>query len=283
MVNHIVFHEDCLRLFLKVRDLTRTVITPINPADSLQIFCATQLDFFSQRCITVSHLLKSGLFWDAEIVFRAAIESALKVLFVSVAQEPERSLRILEFREHLSQIAFFRFRSRASAGKPDGAGPGEIFSRLALSEDELAEHNRKWSKKERKALEQKWAFSEMIKELESVDVEGHKLSYLSNLVHSYGVASHFLHADQLAIDLSADREHRSPAVKQILEMLHFTEMLTRMVALLISCSAYVAFALGKKIDFMGCVKDLSLLNVTVENLRATLYDLERDLYHPGEN
>lgn len=283
MIDHKAFHEDCLDVFVKVRDLTRTVITPINPASPLHVFFATQLDFFSQRCITVSHLLRSGLFWDAEIVFRAAIESAIKILFVSAAPEPERSVRIQEYREHLGQVAMFRFRSRASAENKNGVGPEEIFSHLAMSEAELAEHNGRWSKKERKALEQKWAFAEIVKKLDGVDVGGHKLSYLSNLVHSYGVASHFLHADQLAIDLSADRECRSPAVKEILELLHFTEMLTRMVALLISCSAYVAFALGKKLDLAGCIKDLIPLNATVEDLRVILYDFERDLYHPGEN
>lgn len=282
MLDHKEFHENCLAVFVKTRALTREVILPVNPADPLQVFFATQLDFFSQRCITVSYILRSGLFWDAEIVFRSAIESAIKVLFVSSAPEPERSVRVQEYRDQLSQIATLRFRTRASAGKTNRVGPEAIFSHLAMSESELAEHNGRWTKKERKALEQKWAFSEMVKELEGVSIGGHKLSYLSNLVHSYGVASHFLHADQLAIDLSADREHRSPTVKEILELLHFTEMLTRMVALLISCSSYVAFALGKTVDLSDCIKELIPLNATVESLREALYESERDLYPTSE-
>jgi hypothetical protein len=282
MLDHVKFQEECLRVFVKARDQTRKAILPIDPLDQLQVFLATQLDFYSQRCITVSHLLRSGLFWDAEIVFRAAIESAVKTLFVSAAPEPERSARVKEFRDHLSQLATFRFRARASAGKTLEVGPEAMFSKLAMSHEERDVHNKRWTKQKRKALEQKWAFSEMVKKIENESVGGHKLSYLSNLVHSYGVASHFLHADQLALDLSADREHRPPATKEILELLHFTEMLTRMVAVLISSATYTTYALGREIDLKECVHDLIPLTNRVKSLREDLYQAERHLYPASE-
>lgn len=282
MLDHQKFHEECLGIFVRARDQTRNAILPINPKDKLQVFLATQLDFYSQRCITVSYLLRSGLFWDAEIVFRSAMESALKILFVSSAPEPERSLRVEEFRVHLSQVAIFRFRARASKGKTRKVGPEAIFSMLAMSQEERDAHNKKWTKQERKVLEKKWAFSEMVKELEGKAFGGHRLSYLSDLVHSYGVASHFLHADQLAIDLSADRELRLPEAKYILELLHFSEMLTRMIAVLISSSIYATYALAKEIDLRDCLRDLVPLTDTVEKIRGALYEQEQHLYSSGE-
>lgn len=278
MLDHQKFHDDCLSLFSKTRHQVRKALLPINPEHKLQVFLATQLDFYSQRCITVSYLLRSGLFWDAEIVFRSATESALKVLFVSAAPEPERSKRVEEFRERLTELASFRFRARASAGKEKKEGTNAIFSTLAMSVEERDRHNEKWTKQERKALEKKWAFVEMVKELQDVDVGLHRLAHLPDLVHSYGVASHFLHADQLAIDLSADRELRSRETKEILELLHFSEMLTRMVAVLISTSTYAAFALNKGMNLQDCVRDLVPLAANVETLRRALYEAERHLY-----
>lgn len=247
------FLADCLALFANVRDCTRTFLVPIDPDNGLHVFVASQLDFYTQRCIATSSLLQADLLWDAEIVFRSAIEAALKVWFVAAAPEPERLVRVREFREHLSEVAVYRFRTRASAGHIVKSGPEAMASMLAMSEDERDVHRAKWTKRERKALEQKWAFSEMVKALENASIGGHRLPHLVDLAHSYGVASHFLHADQMAITLTADRESRASKTSELLASLHFAEMSTREVAILISLSHCAAYTLGKKVQLQEYV------------------------------
>jgi hypothetical protein len=278
MLNRKGFLADCLALFAGVRDRTRTFLVPIDAENGLHVFVASQLDFYTQRCIATSSLLQADLLWDAEIVFRAAIEAALKVWFVAATPEPERSVRVREFREHLSEVAIYRFRARASAGHTVKSGPEAMVSMLAMSENEQNVHRAKWTKRERKALEQKWAFAEMVKALENASVGGHRLPYLVDLTHSYGVASHFLHADQMAITLTADRESRAAKTSELLASLHFAEMSTREVAILISLSHCAAYTLGKKVQLQEYVDELDRLNQVSMSVREQLYEDQKHLY-----
>jgi hypothetical protein len=278
MLNRLGFLAECLALFAGVRDRTRTFLVPIDAENGLHVFVASQLDFYTQRCIATSSLLQADLLWDAEIVFRAAIEAALKVWFVAAAPEPERSVRVREFRERLSEVAIYRFRARASAGHTVKSGPEAMASMLAMSEQEQDVHRAKWTKRERKALEQKWAFAEMVKALENESIGGHRLPYLVNLTHSYGVASHLLHADQMAISLTADRESRAAETREILASLHFAEMSTRQVAILISLSHCAAYTLGKTVQLQEYVDELDRLNQVSKSIREQLHEDQKHLY-----
>jgi hypothetical protein len=175
-------------------------------------------------------------------------------------------------------VAIYRFRARASAGHTVKSGPEAMASMLAMSEQEQDVHRAKWTKRERKALEQKWAFAEMVKALENEGIGGHRLPYLVNLTHSYGVASHLLHADQMAISLTADRESRAAETREILASLHFAEMSTRQVAILISLSHCAAYTLGKTVQLQEYVDELDRLNQVSKSIREQLHEDQKHLY-----
>lgn len=278
MLDRQAFLGNILALYTRLRDCARSLVSPVDPDDDLNQFLVGQLDFYSQRCIAISHLLQANLLWDAELVFRSALESAVKTLFVLAASDVERHARLTEFREHLSGIEIYRYRNRAAATASANQASGRMASALKVTAEEDLEQKSIRTKAARKTLEQKWAFSEITKSL-SVGKRGEpELSLLRNLSHSYGVASHFLHADQLAIHLAVDRELREPHVKELLESLHFTEMAIRQVVILSSVIHTVADVLGKTVDLSQTIKQIEVMTDVCEGIRNELFEAESHLY-----
>jgi hypothetical protein len=82
----------------------------------------------------------------------------------------------------------------------------------------------------------------------------------------------------MAITLTADRESRAAKTSELLASLHFAEMSTREVAILISLSHCAAYTLGKKVQLQEYVDELDRLNQVSMSVREQLYEDQKHLY-----
>ena len=87
------------------------------------------------------------------------------------------------------------------------------------------------NKSERKALEQKWSFSEIIRHLADSEIDGVNTKGIEALLYNYGLASQLIHADESALNFMEDRALRGPEERLLLERAHVCRMMSDQVAL----------------------------------------------------
>jgi hypothetical protein len=178
--------------------------------------------YLSERSQAVSYLVSSNMVWDAEIVLRSFYETAAKIWFICLSRPDQRDALVEEF---WGPYASMHSHKRANRASP----AAEVFKRNKRPDDEIilsmlgdprlfdfGENN----KKDRKSLEQKWSFTEIIKFLGSNSPEGFDLQDVPGLLHMYGQQSHLIHADESALDLMLDRKLRAPEEYEILASAH---------------------------------------------------------------
>lgn len=187
--------------------------------------------YLSSRSQTVSFLASWGYPWDAEIILRSFYETAAKILFLCFAEEGEKPTLVDEFWNKLGPINDRRTaRKAALAEKVFDANSvsASVFGRL--QDGRVFDLETEGSKAERKRLEQKWSFSEIIESLSRCVVAGKSLQEITSLLHIYGMASHLAHADKAAMDLMTDRE------RKILEAGHLSRIMTDQVSISWFCA-----------------------------------------------
>lgn len=113
---------------------------------------------------------------------------------------------------------------------------------VILSPNQESELRAKWLKSKRNALKQKWSFTEMARILCDFHDDGLDLRGYKSFLHGYGISSHFIHADQTAMDLIWDRARRDPQERAFLERTHFARLATEPVSLLFLCWRAMAYA-----------------------------------------
>jgi hypothetical protein len=87
------------------------------------------------------------------------------------------------------------------------------------------------NKQERRALESKWSFTEIIRYLSENSPKDFDLQNTPGLLHMYGQQSHLIHADETALDLMLDRKRRAPVEKEILACAHVSRIFSDQVSL----------------------------------------------------
>jgi hypothetical protein len=164
----------------------------------------------------------------------------VKILFICSAEQTAKVKLASEF-----QNEFYPINNRKTARKAAFARSvfkadsisASIFS--ALENEQIFSHETESSKIERKRLEQKWSFSEMVESLNKRDFNGSQLIGIKSLLHMYGMASHLIHADKVAMDLMADRALREPGELKILEASHACRILTDQVFISWFCAEFL--------------------------------------------
>nr|WP_295969108.1 DUF5677 domain-containing protein [uncultured Xanthomonas sp.] len=203
------------------------------------------MSYYSARCQSVNLLLQEWKLWDCDILMRPALECATKYLFVSIAKNPERAQRITECTVHLNEIENIqrsdKARTAANNSRDDYAKM--LLGGAVLTPEKDYELRSRWPKSTRQALKQKWSFSEMARALEKFNEPLLNLTSYCSLLHSYGLSSHLIHADQTALDLMHDRAVRPPQERQLLENAHFARLAVDQTALFFVCWRAMAYAL----------------------------------------
>jgi hypothetical protein len=189
--------------------------------------------YFSERSQTVSHLISIGYPWDAEIILRTVYESSAKIWLICLSSHTQRDNLIQEFWETTGYIHNRKRSHKAHLAKQihmalNTGCDTRIFDLLEYKN--LFNHD-SLNKKERKSIEQKWSFSEIIQHLEKNHPPDFPMKYISCLLFQYNTASHLIHCDDSALDLMLDRKTRDNKELFILERAHMARMWGDLVSL----------------------------------------------------
>lgn len=198
-------------------------------------FIHAQLYFIGERSQTVVLLIQGGRLWDAEIIMRPIMEATIRILFVCYSDESERPQRIGEFWESFSEINDLKRSDRAKmlVQRFGSIRANDIgIKPLILEEEKEKELRDKWPKRLRQALEQKWSFSEVIFFLESNMGKKKSGAFIRSTLHSYAMSSHLIHADESALSLLWDRNHRPDDEREKLEVAHACRLLSDSISYL---------------------------------------------------
>jgi len=191
------------------------------------------VSYFSERSQAIVHLVSFEYTWDAEIVLRSAFETCAKIWFICLQTPTNREVVVNEYwniyskihnrkrlkKAHFSKLLFLSVKEKESLDVISAFEDKSLFPC-----DDL-------NKKERKLIEQKWSFSEIISHLELSHPPDFPMKHVSSLLHGYGVASSLIHADDFALDLMLDRGLRNDQELLILMCAHTARIWSDLVAL----------------------------------------------------
>jgi hypothetical protein len=171
--------------------------------------------------------------WDAEIVLRSFYEANAKLWFICFSPAAKRDALVEEFwgsyaSMHSHKKAFRALPAAELFGRQNKATEGAILS--ALSNQNIFDFGQS-DKRARKALEQKWSFTEIIRCLAKNSSGVSELKDVLGLLHMYGQQSHLIHADESALDLMLDRELRPLEENQLLACAHVSRIFSDQTSL----------------------------------------------------
>lgn len=234
-----ILQEETLSVLTLIRDeieglFDRRANTPSEADSTLR----NLFFYMGERGQSVNFLLSWGYSWDAEIILRSYYEVSVRIALLCFSDEIERKELLQEFWTDLGAIGDRRRAIKAGlAGKVMKLKNGNddpIFS--ALEDPRIFRTLPKGNKAERKRLEQKWSFTQIIDTLSKKRISGKNLELISGLLHYYGMASHLLHADQMALDLMYDRATRDPSEALILARAHAARIMNDLASLSLFCA-----------------------------------------------
>jgi hypothetical protein len=141
---------------------------------------------------------------------------------ICLAEPHERQSLAEEYWEGFSEINEPRTAQKAKHAedlfREKDRFSAQIFS--VLQDVRLFKIKSSLNKKNRKTIEQKWSFSQIIEHLSDQHARAKPVAHIKSLLHIYGMASHLAHADRSALDLMIDRAARGANERLILEQSH---------------------------------------------------------------
>lgn len=261
-----------MAVYSSIRDAFIETIEDTRAVDPMYAsFAGVQMHYYSSRCQSTNILLQEWKLWDSDILMRSALECATRFLFVSVANGGERHLRIGEYAVLLNEIQDIKRSEKAKVATKNAvtADSRMLFGGAILDATKEAELREKWPRSKHKSLQQKWSFSEIARALEKINEPALNLSSYGSLLHSYGISSHLIHADQTAMDLMYDRASRDEEERVLLERAHFARLASGQTELFFLCWRAMEHATGSTKKHESIVR--SLLDLCDE---ANKYHLE---------
>lgn len=209
------------------------------------------LGYFSGRSQTISLLVSDGNLLDAEIILRSLNECFAKICLICYQPEDQKDDLVDEFWNALGKINNHRKRHRAQKAqdlaKYLGNRQDERVFR-ALSTDTLYSFS-DLNRKERKRLEQKWSYSEIIKFLDSGVVQGAPENAFAGLTHMYGMQSHIAHCDDVALDLILDDMTREPDVRREKTKAHTCRIWSDQLSLWVFIYSALSHHFNEKVEY----------------------------------
>lgn len=222
------------------------------------------VNFIISRLSTVITLAVQDNNWDAEIIYRSALEAIIKFTFiVSASDEIERKQRIKEYWEDLCEINSIKQSEQAKKCLSlygNDKALRLIFSPMVLPDEEEARLRLKWPRLERKKLEQKWSFSEIIVSLSRSFVDKSGESFIG-LGHNYRYASHVTHADETGVLIIEERVQRPDGEREIADFAHYIKLLSDSFQFCAFIGIQVCILVGKDSQFFFDIqKSMSEIN-----------------------
>lgn len=187
------------------------------------------VEFILERLECVMFLTTNWRLWDAEIVLRSAMETYVKLAFItSAATQEEKELRLNEYWNLLSEVLELKESEQAKKNLrtvPESEVHQIAFSPIILTEEKERLLREKWPKKERQRLEQKWSFSEILNSL-SKNYNGSPMPTFDLLSYSYRTASHVSHGDETGVLIIRERNGRSEEEQNKANIGHYLRFLS---------------------------------------------------------
>ncbi|SDS64173.1 hypothetical protein SAMN05216271_2372 [Halopseudomonas sabulinigri] len=239
--------RESLAVYSMIRDEIKNVLDHESACDKgYRNFALAQLHYYSERCQSLNVLLQEWKLWDSDIIMRAALECATRFIYVSSAREKDRPELIYEYSVALNEIADIQRSEKAKqfVDVNEDIDSLTLIGGVILSAEREEELRVRWPKSKRNPIKQKWSFTEIVRKLAEFSEPGLDLRGYKSLLHSYGLSSHLIHADQTAIDVVWDRAHREPAVKIAQERAHYARLATTQTTMLFLCWRALVYATG---------------------------------------
>lgn len=254
--------SSSVNLYSQIRNLFQGSIEACREIEpEFASFAGVQMSYYSSRCQSMNILLQEWKLWDCDILMRSALECATRFLFVCIAPSPERKSRIEEYSVHLNEVEDIQRseRARIAAKNTLDSEAAMLFGGAVLDDEDEVALRARWPKPRRKLLKQKWSFSEIVHSLEKFKQDGLDLTNYGSLLHSYGLSSHLIHADQTAMDLMYDRATRTADVRALQERAHFARLAVEQTSMFFLCWRAFEYASGRKSSTKEIAQRLILL------------------------
>jgi hypothetical protein len=201
--------------------------------------------FIIERLNTVWFLTLQDMVWDAEIIARTALESLMKFTFIATAtDDSEYKIRLNEFWKDLGEINQLKQSEDSKKYLSHFMDNLSQFAHLGLvlSQSDEAKLRIKWNRKDRKMLECKWSFSEILFSLTENPKEP-DFEMKVSLAYEYRMGSHVAHGDETGIGIISERASRSNEDKKVAHTAHVLKLMN-------TCLSYSSFLSITAMEFL---------------------------------
>lgn len=218
----------------KVLDACRPDLGPVGKLDDTTKLTLWQLTASCHSTSESALLLVSRLrLWDADILVRSVVEGTLKFVFLTCGNEAERKQKLFEFVETFSAIGQLKKHQRLEELLKVIPDPSSYqwrpYRDLLLKPEAIDEIRKKFPRKERQFVEQKWSFAEISASLKAQDSSSLKL--FGHLLFNYGMSSHVAHQDIDGIGMVWDRNNRDDRRVIAVELAHGARLVSDISAM----------------------------------------------------
>jgi hypothetical protein len=232
------------------------------------------LEFIIERLETVATLTVDNRIWDAEIVLRSAIETFVKYVFITTADENERKTRLDEFWNLLAEVNSLKQSEQAKKNLAHLGGletHNLAYSPMLLPDEIETELRTKWTKAERQKLEQKWSFTEIVNSL-SENYRGKPMEIFITITHGYRMSSHVTHGDETGILIIRERNSRPYEDRELAYFAHYLRLLSDIFT-------FCAFIGVETMNLLGLGKDYFFKNQeSLKDIQVLTEKYHNDLF-----
>lgn len=170
--------------------------------------------------------------WDAEMLLRSVLEGTVRFVFLCNLDDIEREQRVQEFWEDLPESEQIRTSKRLqhilSQVDDPLADQWRPFRELLRTDAELATLEQKYSKSDRRRMEQQWSFGNLMGAIRLT--EAPELDFRA-MAFNYEVSSHLIHKDATALKIIRDRVFREEERQKAIEIAHCARMINDIFSL----------------------------------------------------
>jgi len=186
------------------------------------------IEYVSERLGAVVTLTMNEQLWDADIIVRSALETLVKYAFIADADEAGRPALLHEFWYDLSEIYTIKLSGQAkkNLGRTSGSEIHRLaYTPLVITQEEEDMLRSKWTKAVRTQMEQKWSFTGIVTYLSKKN-QGNSMESIDFVTHTYRMASHIAHGDEMGINLIRERNSRSEEERRAVHIAHYLRLLS---------------------------------------------------------
>lgn len=176
---------------------------------------------------TVLQMLFGNALWECEILMRTISEGTIKILFMCSDTNTIND-KIQQYREELSDYAIDKDSSRAVNYVEKINALDDVHRHMYRMTDNFTVSFDN-TRKERKLVEQKWSYIEMLNQIEKSSFPF--ADKITALTCGYGLSSHFVHADYVALGIAWERADRQLDEQKLLHDAHASRIMGDMISL----------------------------------------------------